>query len=237
MINTPTIGNIKGRLQLPDYRFPCSAGLYKRDGWISFPGADTHYGYVAEQTELIVDDHDPYAGAYTLIPGMYFCVPGGIKLLGGSGLVITRHGWKGMLSIGGPLERIGRLRYIDGCSDSLLVGPPRVGDPCLNHLHFPEGILQTMHTHPSVRVGIITAGRGVCETPDGGFDLRPGMLWFLPEETPHRFKTDDSTMDCIAWHPDTDTGPSDEDHPMLNRTIVEGVSAKKIDSIRTTDLK
>jgi hypothetical protein len=46
-------------------------------------------------------------------------------------------------ALGGPCEAFGRLRYIDGCSDSLLVGPAVRGDPCLNHLHFPPGVSQT----------------------------------------------------------------------------------------------
>jgi hypothetical protein len=40
-------------------------------------------------------------------------------------------------------------------------------------------------------------------------------------------------MDVIAWHPDSDFGPEDDDHPMVNRTIVDGVSAAKIADIRT----
>lgn len=40
-------------------------------------------------------------------------------------------------------------------------------------------------------------------------------------------------MDVIAYHPDSDFGPQDEDHPMVNRTIVDGVSASKLEAIRT----
>lgn len=41
-------------------------------------------------------------------------------------------------------------------------------------------------------------------------------------------------MDVIAYHPDSDTGPTYDDQPMINRTIVDGVSAADIDEIRTT---
>ena len=34
-------------------------------------------------------------------------------------------------------------------------------------------------------------------------------------------------MDVIAYHPDSDWGPTDETHPMVNRTFVEG---QKIDN-------
>jgi hypothetical protein len=40
-------------------------------------------------------------------------------------------------------------------------------------------------------------------------------------------------MDVIAFHPDSDFGPEDENHPMINRTIVNGVSANAIDEIKT----
>ena len=42
-------------------------------------------------------------------------------------------------------------------------------------------------------------------------------------------------MDVVAFHPDSDTGPQPDDHPMVNRTIVDGVSATNIAAIRTKD--
>jgi hypothetical protein len=30
--------------------------------------------------------------------------------------------------------------------------------------------------------------------------------------------TEDSHLDVIAYHPDTDFGPTDDNHPMINRT-------------------
>jgi hypothetical protein len=40
-------------------------------------------------------------------------------------------------------------------------------------------------------------------------------------------------MTVIAYHPDSDFGATHEDHPMINRTMVDGISAAKIDEIRT----
>ena len=40
-------------------------------------------------------------------------------------------------------------------------------------------------------------------------------------------------MDVIAYHPDSDFGPQDEDHPMINRTIVDGVQASRIKDIHS----
>ena len=90
-----------------------------------------------------------------------------------------------------------------------------------------------MHTHPTVRIGIVARGRGVCETPDGRYPLEPGLCWYLTPNDAHRFITEDEPMDVIAWHPDSDSGPADADHPMLNRTYVDGVSASELDAIRT----
>jgi len=138
-----------------------------------------------------------------------------------------------MLQVVGPVETTGRLKYIDGCTDTLLISPLKKGEACLNHLHFPQGIQQTMHTHPSVRIGTVWSGEGICYTDKGQHKLQPGVGWYLPVNGQHCFHTSDSHMDVIAWHPDTDTGPQDENHPMINRTYVNDVSARLIDSIRT----
>jgi hypothetical protein len=37
----------------------------------------------------------------------------------------------------------------------------------------------------------------------------------------------------IAYHPDSDFGPTHEDHPMINRTMVGGVSASELPHLRT----
>lgn len=129
-------------------------------------------------------------------------------------------GFIGQTVLGVELEDAGRLQYIDGCTDSLLIYAPKKGDPCLNHLHFPEGIDQTFHTHPSIRMGYVARGNGVASFPDGDHALTEGDIFLLPIDTLHRFRTPDESMDIIAFHPETDTGPTDEDHPMLNRTII-----------------
>lgn len=178
---------------------------------------------------------------FYLEPGMYFSVPNSFSISGGCGFITTRLGYQGTFMIGGAIEKQGRLRYIDGCSDSLLISPVIKGDPCLNYLHFPPNIGQTRHTHPSLRVGIVARGRGRCVVPsndDGtGADviipLTPGDIFIIPTNGQHSFFTDDSEMDVIAYHPDSDTGPTHDDHPMINRTIVDGVSAANIREIRT----
>jgi hypothetical protein len=159
------------------------------------------------------------------------------------------NNYKAYTHIGGVVEEKGRLKYIDGCTDSLLIPPVKKGDPCLNHLHFPDTIIQTPHTHPSHRIGIVIRGEGECDTPFGKLPLVEGCIFVIKEYNgeemskgldggiyeagTHKFNTYHSSMDVIAFHPDSDFGPEDEFHPMINRTIVSGVSAKDIESIRT----
>ncbi len=190
-------------------------------GWmeepLALPPGATAYGMVTTgQTRL----RDAATGPFHLSAGMFFALPDGGEVCGGGGLAVTLPGYRGLRQIGGPLETIGRLRYIDGCSDTLLICPPRLGDPCLNHLHIPPHTDQTPHTHPSVRVGVILRGTGECRTPDGAYPLRPGMGWHIPAGCLHSFFTRDEALDVIAWHPDSDFGPRDDDHPMINRTLI-----------------
>ena len=173
---------------------------------------------------------------FQLRPGMFFTVNTGDTTLsspGGRILLVYQRGADFLFQFGGPIEWRGRLRYIDGCTDSLLVPPWRKGEGCLNHLHIPPGIEQTMHTHPSDRIGVVVSGSGQCVTPDGTTDLRPGMIWRIPADGLHRFRTDGETLQIVAWHPDSDTGPTDDDHPMLRKTFVGEVSAMHIPEIRT----
>jgi hypothetical protein len=125
-----------------------------------------------------------------------------------------------------------------------------MGDPCFNHLHFPPNIDQTMHTHPSHRIGMVTSGKGTCKTPFGNLELRKGMIFIIKEwdgksfstgndelEYPnglHAFRTyEDEVMNVVAFHPDSDFGATDLFHPMINKTIVDGISANKITEIQT----
>jgi len=143
--------------------------------------------------------------------------------------------YPGSLNIG-EVEARGRLKYIDNCHDSILHAPIKKGFPCLNALYMPEGVLQTRHTHPSNRSGFIIVGGAICDTPEESFNLEAGQIFFLNKDAEHNFRSDhgkDITMKLVAYHPDSDYGPTDEVHPMLNRTIVDGVSASNIESIRT----
>jgi len=98
--------------------------------------------------------------------GTYLSIPGAAEIKGGSGIVTTRIDFEGFFVLSGPVEEIGHLRYIDDCTDSLLIPPVILDDPCLNLLHIPPHTEQTRHTHPSFRTGLIISGSGECVTPD-----------------------------------------------------------------------
>jgi quercetin dioxygenase-like cupin family protein len=50
--------------------------------------------------------------------------------------------------------------------------------------------------------------------------LDPGVVWIIEKDTKHFFETKDESLTIVAFHPDSDWGPTDEIHPMLNRTII-----------------
>lgn len=196
-------------------------------------GEGAVFGFVIDGSNAILRHQ---GSPSSLAPGSYFVVNTGSAELtspGGRILLILQRGSNFPFLLGGPIEARGRLRYIDGCTDSLIIPPWRMGEACMNHLHIPAGTEQTMHTHPSDRIGVIARGFGQCVTPEGVIDLKPGMLWRIPPHGLHRFRTEGDSLDVIAWHPDSDFGPTDDDHPMLNRSLVNGVSAAEIDAIRT----
>jgi len=209
--------------------WPCELWSWRTGDWQPARGG-THYGAVhAGRLSLSCS-----AGSFVLGAGMVFCVPGEIALTGDAEVFgITQLLNKSLFRIAGPVERQGRLRYIDGCTDSLLIPPMLKGEPCLNHLHFPAGIDQTAHTHPSLRAGLVLRGRGTCRLRDGSVPLTPGQVFHIPPDELHAFETGTSSMDVIAFHPDSDCGPEHDNHPMINRTFVDGLSARHIAEIRT----
>lgn len=139
-------------------------------------------------------------------------------IINGSASIITRVGFTGQNVVGGPIEESGRLSYIDNCSDTLLVYPPRYGDPSISLLSFPPNITQRFHTHPSIRMGVIIRGEGYAETANEKIDLVPGVCFCVKEREIHRFVTQNSGLDAVSFHPDGDWGPTDHNHTLLNRT-------------------
>ncbi|MBJ42133.1 MAG: hypothetical protein CMJ80_02350 [Planctomycetaceae bacterium] len=198
-----------------------------RGGILPLSSHRTHFGYVARGHGALTVGNT----AYPLISGSYFSVPGEATLVGDLvlGVVVSQHDYHGLFQVGGPIEERGRLRYIDGCSDTLLISPVLKGDACFNLLCLPMGVNQTPHTHPSFRVGVVVSGEGECRLEDGKSLLMcEHTLFVLPPNCLHSFHTPSAAMRVVAFHPDSDFGPTHQNHPMINRTIVEGVSAAKL---------
>lgn len=224
-----------GKIADLDRQFPSYLSAFEPGQHLYLCEQDTHFGYVHEGPAEILCNGQ----MRLLYPGDAFSVPGPASILGGKGIVISREEWLGFPYIIGPIERSGRLLYIDGCTDSLLIPPIRMGDPCLNLLYFPPGIDQTAHTHPSDRIGLILSGHGLCHAMNRRgeieqIDLLPGMIFCIHTDGFHKFSTPfGEELRVLAYHPESDFGPTDEAHPMINRTMVGGISASKIPGIHT----
>lgn len=135
-------------------------------------------------------------------------------------VLIAMHGFKGVMTTVEHNRSGGVLKYIDGCSDTMLIAPWRRGDPSVHYLQVPAGTEQSFHTHPDLRVGLVIAGEGRCDL-DGGewLALKAGDAFVIHANEVHRFKTEGSQLEIFTWHPSTEYGPTDEDHPMKNGTF------------------
>jgi quercetin dioxygenase-like cupin family protein len=116
---------------------------------------------------------------------------------------------------------MGNLSYMDGGTNTTAVNPGRLGDPVINYVHFPAGMKQTLHTHPSHRVGMILKGRGLVELDDREFPLNPGDVFFMQRNVLHNFMCPfNEDVVLFVFAPDSGTGPTDEVNPLKIRTYV-----------------
>jgi len=116
----------------------------------------------------------------------------------------------------------GNLSYIDGGTNTTAVNPGRLGDPVINYVHFPAGMYQTLHTHPSHRVGMILQGHGQIELDNQQFfDVRKGEVFFMQRNVLHNFQCPfDQDVVLFVFAPDSGTGPTDEVNPLKIRTYI-----------------
>ncbi|HEY9888734.1 MAG TPA: cupin domain-containing protein [Candidatus Obscuribacterales bacterium] len=207
-------------------------------GTLALAAPSTHFGFIFAGNPMLErqGDRGQPAHSFSLTAGMYFCLPGAGQLRGhhGSGLMITCPTYRGMFSLGGPLEAHGRLAYINGGTSSLLIPPVLMGDPCLNAMYFPAGVAQSMHTHPSDRLGLVVAGAAIVETPHTTHPITPGDIFLISAHQLHRFRTLDTPLTILVFHPDSEGGLTHRDNSMLRRTLVEGVSAAELPDIQTS---
>ena len=116
----------------------------------------------------------------------------------------------------------GNLSYMDGGTNTTAVNPGRLGLPVINYVHFPAGMKQTLHTHPSQRIGLVLSGKGEIELDRGEkFAIKEGNCWVMERNVLHNFmcnKGEDVTL--FIFSPDSGTGPTDEINPLKVRTYV-----------------
>lgn len=182
--------------------------------------SSTYFGFVLEgYCELMWQGHK-----LNLSSQMYFSVPGGLSsgslAMHGKVILFERSGYRGLPIFGGPTEVDGRLAYIDNSRASILVSPARVGDPVLNLLVFPPNIEQSSHLHPSLRLGLVIKGHGQCRMERESIPLEVGTVFALEAGQIHGFNSGSEGLSVIAYHPDSDVGPTDEVHPMKSRTYL-----------------
>ena len=117
---------------------------------------------------------------------------------------------------------IGNLSYMDGGTNTTAVNPSRLGDPVVNYVHFPNHMYQTLHTHPSHRVGLILRGSGHIELDNQEiFDIKTGDCFWMPRNTLHNFCCQNGEhVELFVFAPDSGTGPTDEVNPLKIRTYV-----------------
>lgn len=207
-------------IDVTDTMYP-SYAVKINDGQFGTTNHTTTYGFVLNGTVDFGQNRIAQTGQYFSI---WTKTPEEFRV-NGTAVFFCRMGYKGQNVIGGPIESSGRLCYIDGCSDSLLIYPPRLGDPSLNALYFPAGISQTFHIHPSIRLGVVVDGEGFSNVMVNGVEeerpLKKGDLFCIEERETHRFRTTNSHMTVVPYHPDGDWGPTDHNHTMLNRTYIK----------------
>lgn len=150
----------------------------------------------------------------------------------GHAFLIQTHFYKGLTRIGMMLEECCSLSFIDDCKDTLLISPLIKGNPCLNFLHIPQNTTQTLHTHPSARLGLVISGQGLCVLESGSIDLVPNTFFIVQDNVLHQFLTTDSELGIFVFHPDSDFGPSNAEHPMINRSYIDGTSVTELRKTR-----
>lgn len=116
---------------------------------------------------------------------------------------------------------MGNLSYMDGGTNTTAINPGRLGDPVINYVHFPAGMQQTLHTHPSHRVGMVIKGQGLIELDREEFSLQQGDVFFMQRNVLHNFTCPyNEDVVLFVFAPDSGTGPTDEVNPLKIRTYV-----------------
>lgn len=117
------------------------------------------------------------------------------------------------------LELYGRFGYIDNITSSTVIFPPLNAFPCLNMLVMPPSCVQTPHCHPSLRVGMVVDGKGVCVTKTRMHRLRCGDVFAIHADEVHNFVVGKkSAMTLVTYHPHA-RGPTSDENIILENAF------------------
>ena len=191
----------------------------------------TSFGYVQNGWCKLYDHSTNLS--FDLCKGMYFSFPNinryTIEPVNNDddeenlGIINVDNNYFGIFTIGGAIEKSGRLNYIDGTNTNLIIPPILHGDPCLNVLYLDKNLEQTPHTHPSFRSGFVINGEGKCNLPgiNESHNFTPNTVFWIPKDLLHSFKSENNRLDVLTFHPDSEFGPNHQQHPMMNNTIFD----------------
>jgi quercetin dioxygenase-like cupin family protein len=214
------ITNVKGQLNVID-RWPLKITKLERGESRAFDRTNGSY-YVMLRYADFVSDHlrfEAVAGAFCV--NHHFTVrcnsAATAVVIEYPGLHLSESRYYIQDDLG-----MGNLSYMDGGTNTTAVNPGRLGDPVINYVHFPAGMYQTLHTHPSHRVGMILKGRGQIELDNQQFfEVREGEVFFMNRNVLHNFMCPyDQDVVLFVFAPDSGTGPTDEVNPLKIRTYV-----------------
>jgi quercetin dioxygenase-like cupin family protein len=193
-------------------------------------GCEEHY--VPEGTAYVMLNNASYQGEDIDVMQVHGCVQTGLPFT-----IDTRHNFNGTASaviiecpgfshledriyIQNELD-MGNLSYMDGGTNTTAINPGRLGDPVINYVHFPAGMFQTLHTHPSHRVGLVLKGNGVIHLDRGEqFEIKEGEAFLMRRNELHNFTCPEGDVVLFVWAPDSGTGPTDETNPLKVRTYI-----------------
>lgn len=210
--------NVKGTVEIDD-RWPLKLIKLERNESQAFDATKGTY-YIMLQNASYFSDKVKFEnvnGAFAV--NTHFS----IKCGQGTAVVVEFPGLKLLESRYYTQDKlnIGNLSYMDGGTNTTAVNPGRLGDPVINYVHFPAGMQQTLHTHPSHRVGMILKGRGLVELDNSEFPLETGDVFFMRRNTLHNFMCPcQEDVVLFVFAPDSGTGPTDEVNPLKIRTYV-----------------
>lgn len=192
---------------LSNTQFPSK--VYAFDGMdaIYYHQNCSYYGYVFEGSVTIKYKKEDF----TVKKGMYFSLPKELNIQGeGKAFIIEHYDHSCFFQIGGPVEEKGRIECEYNRSNSLLIAPTELHQPCLNLLQIHKNQENLpFHTHQEYRIGMVVEGFGYFATNDNRIPLEKGEIFILPANLAHRLEAPKNSENflIISYHPKSQVNP------------------------------